>query len=334
MDGEPDGAAGVRDAAGDGLADPPRRVGGELEALAPVELLDRVHEAEVALLDQVEERETRGLVLLRDRDHQPQVRLHEGPLRVLAAAGGPAQLALLRRGQALRTGGQLLAGGVATLDLLGQAHLVVLGEERVLPDVGQVEPNEIFLVALDTFFRHYLSLLCPGSENAFRPVDLRLDQRSPNGVTTARACLFRRPSLPPCPPRIPEASRSLFHRCLWTRVWTRASGSRVWQTTSSCPSWRARSRARSGREADLAGVLAKYVVVTRNAPGCRNVDLAASIAVPGPVPRDREVGRRRRPGGPPRLGRDGRDGDRRDRACSPGHPISTSTPRSPPTTSE
>ncbi|MGZ8734109.1 MAG: putative quinol monooxygenase [Acidimicrobiia bacterium] len=39
--------------------------------------------------------------------------------------------------------------------------------------------------------------------------------------------------------------------------------------------------ARSGREADLAAVLAKYVVVTRNAPGCRNVDLAASITTPG-----------------------------------------------------
>lgn len=39
--------------------------------------------------------------------------------------------------------------------------------------------------------------------------------------------------------------------------------------------------ARSGREGDLAAVLAKYVVVTRNAPGCRNVDLAASIATPG-----------------------------------------------------
>jgi quinol monooxygenase YgiN len=39
--------------------------------------------------------------------------------------------------------------------------------------------------------------------------------------------------------------------------------------------------ARSGREGDLAAVLAKYVVVTRNAPGCRNVDLAASLATPG-----------------------------------------------------
>ena len=73
---------------------------------------------------------------------------------VFAAARGPPELTLLRRGQTLRAGGQLLAGGVATLDLLGQAYLVVLGEERVLPDVGQVEPNEIFLVALDTFFRH------------------------------------------------------------------------------------------------------------------------------------------------------------------------------------
>ena len=56
VDGEADGAAGVGDAAGDGLADPPGGVGGELEALAPVELLDGVHQAEVALLDQVEQR--------------------------------------------------------------------------------------------------------------------------------------------------------------------------------------------------------------------------------------------------------------------------------------
>src|SRR4051794_15352422 len=42
---------------GDRLADPPGGVGGELEALAPVELLDRVHQAEVALLDEVEQRQ-------------------------------------------------------------------------------------------------------------------------------------------------------------------------------------------------------------------------------------------------------------------------------------
>ena len=39
----------------DGLADPERGVGGELEAAAPVELVDGVLEAEVALLDEVAE---------------------------------------------------------------------------------------------------------------------------------------------------------------------------------------------------------------------------------------------------------------------------------------
>jgi|SRR5690554_5780573 quinol monooxygenase YgiN len=31
----------------------------------------------------------------------------------------------------------------------------------------------------------------------------------------------------------------------------------------------------------LAAVLAKYVVVARGAPGCRNIDLAASVSRPG-----------------------------------------------------
>lgn len=39
--------------------------------------------------------------------------------------------------------------------------------------------------------------------------------------------------------------------------------------------------ARTGREAELAAVLAKYVVLTRNVPGCRNVDLVASLGHPG-----------------------------------------------------
>ena len=31
----------------------------------------------------------------------------------------------------------------------------------------------------------------------------------------------------------------------------------------------------------LLGVLAKYVVVSRGAPGCRNIDLVASLTTPG-----------------------------------------------------
>ena len=164
-------------------------------------------------------------------------------------------------------------------------------------------------------------------------MDLELDRRSPNGVTTARACLFRRPSLPPCPHRIPAASRSLFHKVPVDEGVDQGVGESIGRRRRTRPSWRGPSAPdRAGRPTSRR-VLAKYVVVTRNAPGCRNVDLAASIATPGPVPRDREVGRRRRPGRPPRLGRDGRDGDRREPACSPARPISTSTPRSRPTTS-
>ena len=39
--------------------------------------------------------------------------------------------------------------------------------------------------------------------------------------------------------------------------------------------------AAEGREADLAGVLARYVVVSRGEDGCRNIDLVASLLAPG-----------------------------------------------------
>jgi quinol monooxygenase YgiN len=39
--------------------------------------------------------------------------------------------------------------------------------------------------------------------------------------------------------------------------------------------------AAAGRETDLAGVLARYVVVSRTEEGCRNIDLVASLIVPG-----------------------------------------------------
>ena len=148
-----DGAAGVGDAAGDGLADPPRGVGGELEALAPVELLDGVHEAEVALLDEVEQRQARRLVLLGDRHHETQVRLHEGALGVLALADGAPQLALACRREVTSASSSRPTGG-AGLDGLGEADLVVLGEQRVLPDVGEVETDEVFLVAFDALLGH------------------------------------------------------------------------------------------------------------------------------------------------------------------------------------
>ena len=98
VDRQADRAAGVGDATGDRLADPPRGVGGELEALAPVELLDGVHQAEVALLDQVQERQARGLVLLGDRHDEAQVGLHEGALRASRPGGSVRRSSRLRAG--------------------------------------------------------------------------------------------------------------------------------------------------------------------------------------------------------------------------------------------
>jgi quinol monooxygenase YgiN len=38
---------------------------------------------------------------------------------------------------------------------------------------------------------------------------------------------------------------------------------------------------RPGAEAELGAVLARYVVVSRTTPGCRNIDLVASLTRPG-----------------------------------------------------
>src|SRR5262249_22198142 len=140
----------------------PRRVGRELEALAPVELLDGVHQAEVALLDEVEEGQARCLVLLGDRDDEAQVRLDEGALRVLALTGRAAQLALAGRRDFLASGLELGARLVAGLDGLRESYLVVLRQEGVLADVGEVEADEVFLVALDALLGQLLHLLLLG----------------------------------------------------------------------------------------------------------------------------------------------------------------------------
>ena len=84
----------VLDGPPDRLADPPGGIGGELEALAPVELLDGVDQAEVALLDQVGEGQARPLVLAGHRHDQPQVGVDELGRGVLAGGDGLAQVAL------------------------------------------------------------------------------------------------------------------------------------------------------------------------------------------------------------------------------------------------
>ena len=97
----------VGERAGDRLADPPGRVGRELEALAVVELLRGAHEAERALLDEVEERQALVAVVLRDRDDEAQVGLDH----------------------------LLLGVEVAALDALGEVDLLLGGQQADLADV-------------------------------------------------------------------------------------------------------------------------------------------------------------------------------------------------------
>src|SRR5215213_5430641 len=86
VDRNPDRARLVGERTGDRLADPPRRVGRELEPLAVVELLRGAHQAERALLDEVQERQALVAVVLGDRDDQAQVGLDHLLLRVEVAA--------------------------------------------------------------------------------------------------------------------------------------------------------------------------------------------------------------------------------------------------------
>ncbi len=145
MDRDADRAGLVGDGAGDGLADPPGCVGRELEAAAVVELLDRPHEAEVALLNQVEQGQPRRRVLLGDGHDEAQVGLDEPPL------GGPPGLDLLRvvlelLGRQLALGlGDRRIGEVPCLDGLGELDLVDVREQRVLTDLPEVLPHQIFV---------------------------------------------------------------------------------------------------------------------------------------------------------------------------------------------
>ena len=73
--GNADGARLIGDRARDRLPDPPRGVGRELVAAAVLELVDRLHQADVAFLDEVEELQAAVGVFLGDRDDETQVGL-------------------------------------------------------------------------------------------------------------------------------------------------------------------------------------------------------------------------------------------------------------------
>src|SRR3974390_650277 len=80
VNGHTDGARLIVERAADRLPNPPDGVGRELVAMSIFELVDRLHQADVAFLDQVEERQAAVGVFLCNRDNEAQVRLHPLPL--------------------------------------------------------------------------------------------------------------------------------------------------------------------------------------------------------------------------------------------------------------
>src|SRR3989442_14961040 len=64
----------VRENSPDGLLDPLGAVGGKLRALARIEPVYRLHEADVALVNEVEQRHAEVLVITRDLHYQAEVR--------------------------------------------------------------------------------------------------------------------------------------------------------------------------------------------------------------------------------------------------------------------
>src|SRR5699024_7703949 len=87
-----DGACLVGHRSGDGLADPPGGISGELETLGVVELLHRTDQPQVALLDQVQEQHAATGITLGQGHDQTQVGLEQVLLGAATVLGDPLQL--------------------------------------------------------------------------------------------------------------------------------------------------------------------------------------------------------------------------------------------------
>ena len=136
----------IGDGAGNGLANPPRGVCGELEALGVVELLDRTDKAKVALLDEVEEEHAAANIALGDRHHQAQVSGDELLLGIEAHLLDAHEAALLGTREldlAVLGGLELLGGLGAGLDLHGEVDLLVGGEQVDLANLLEVHAHGV-----------------------------------------------------------------------------------------------------------------------------------------------------------------------------------------------
>src|SRR5581483_1604143 len=205
VDGDADRARLIGDRARDRLPDPPGGIGREFVAAAVLELVDRLHQADVSFLDEVEELQAAVRIFLGDRDDQAEVRLDHLLLRLAGLA-----LALLHHVDDAAELGRLEAGfGGERLDLLPEIldALLVLGDEFLPAAAGEVgdaaEPVRVELGPL-VFLEEILAADAVGFGKAEQPafvadqalVDVveLLDQRI-DAVLVERQGLHRRDDL-------------------------------------------------------------------------------------------------------------------------------------------
>ena len=100
------GSGLVRDGAGNGLTNPPGRIGTELKALSIVEFFHRLDQAEISLLNEVQKGHPTAHIAFGNADNQTQV--------------GLSQL--------------FLGFVIACFHTLGNAHFLLRGQERHLAD--------------------------------------------------------------------------------------------------------------------------------------------------------------------------------------------------------
>ena len=136
--------------AGDRLTDPPRGVGGEFVAAAILELIDGLHQADIAFLDEIEELQAAVGVFLGDGDHEAQIRLHHlllGDARLALALLHDMHDAAELGDLETRLGGEPVDLGA---ELLHQAALVVdeVGPAALLQAADAAQPVGVELVAL------------------------------------------------------------------------------------------------------------------------------------------------------------------------------------------
>ena len=106
----------IRDRPGDGLTDPPGRIGRKFIALTVIELLHGLDQTQIAFLDQIQKEHSTAHIPLCDTDNKTQIGLRQTLLRIL----------------------------VAHLHLLGQLNLFLRIQKRHLTDLFQVHPHRIF----------------------------------------------------------------------------------------------------------------------------------------------------------------------------------------------